>query len=362
MGLTGSFRGLSITEMLQLIRMSKKTGALRITLVDNTRHTIYFRAGQVIGVECGRDSLIPFLLERGLLSNDDLNAAISQQKSFSRKTPLEQILLDSGAVTRNDLVEALTSHAEETIGALIQERSGTISFEDGAEPQLKLEIALDIHNLLMAASVKADEALRDRTLPYVPTDVYAHSSEGRTAFAEKTMRLWVDHWRVFLAIDGNRTLRAISEKIHVAPEELMKGIAALLTLGYIEPAAEGRARRIALVVDESAMVQKLVQMALVEEDMEIESVGDADSAHRALAERTPDVILINVALPPTSGYRLCRQLRGPDSPCNSVPVILLSARDTPQDEKLAIHAGATAFVSLPFTPESLRNTVRSVLS
>ncbi|OQB42327.1 MAG: Phosphate regulon transcriptional regulatory protein PhoB [Candidatus Latescibacteria bacterium ADurb.Bin168] len=362
MGLTGSFRGLSITEMLQLIRMSKKTGALRITLVDNTRHTIYFRAGQVIGVECGRDSLIPFLLERGLLSNDDLNAAISQQKSFSRKTPLEQILLDSGAVTRNDLVEALTSHAEETIGALIQERSGTISFEDGAEPQLKLEIALDIHNLLMAASVKADEALRDRTLPYVPTDVYAHSSEGRTAFAEKTMRLWVDHWRVFLAIDGNRTLRAISEKIQVAPDELMKGIAALLTLGYIEPAAGGSARRIALVVDESAMVQKLVQMALAEEDIEIESVSDADSAHRVLAERTPDVILINVALPPTSGYRLCRQLRGPDSPCNSVPVILLSARDTPQDEKLAIHAGATAFVSLPFTPESLRNTVRSVLS
>jgi len=167
---------------------------------------------------------------------------------------------------------------------------------------------------------------------------------------------------VFLAIDGNRTLRAISDKIQMAPDELMRGVAALLSLGYIEPISGGHARRTVLVVDESAMVQKLVQMAFAEEDIEIESVSDADSAHRVLAERSPDLILMNVALPDTTGFRLCRQLRGGDSPCNGVPIILLSARDTPQDEKLAIHAGATAFVSLPFTPESLRNTVRGVLS
>ena len=74
MGLTGSFRGLSITEMLQLIRMAKKTGALCIRLPEGDQQTLYFRKGQIIGVESGHESLGPILLEQGTVTEAALNS------------------------------------------------------------------------------------------------------------------------------------------------------------------------------------------------------------------------------------------------------------------------------------------------
>jgi CheY-like chemotaxis protein len=362
MGLTGSFRGLSITEMLQLIRMSKKTGALSIRLSDNSAQTIFFRSGQVIGVESGTESLLPFLLEQRLISNEDMNAAISVQKRSQQRLSLEQILLDTDKITHEDLVRSLMSHAEQMVGALIQERRGQISFEEGAEPKLKLEIALDIQNLLMAAAVKADEGVEARKHIHDPLDIYARSKAGSTAFKARTMQLWLDDWKVFLAVDSTRTVRDISEKIRMPESDVTRSLIGLAGLGYIEAAPKEDTRSKVLIVDDSLTIQKLVEMALAKENLQIVKAADGENALRAAEEHKPDLILLDVMLPDTNGYRLCQQMRAKGGHFATVPIIMLSARDAPQDQNLGKHAGATAYMTKPFMADTLCQTVRKALS
>ena len=211
MGLTGSFRGLNITEMLQLIRMAKKTGALSITLNDGAEHTLFFRSGQIIGVESGRESLGPILLERELVTESALQDAIALQKTTARNQPLEQILLDAGTVAEESLIQALMGHAEDIVGLLIQERGGQVNFEEGAEPELKLKIAVDLQSILMAASVQADHEQKALSEDDDPLAVYARSAAGAQAFATKKMELWLGDWKVFLAINGTRAVGAMRE-------------------------------------------------------------------------------------------------------------------------------------------------------
>jgi len=341
--------------------MAKKTGALRIKLNDGVPQTLFFRAGQVIGVESGRESLGPILLEQKMVSEADLNAAIQYQKTSAQKPPLEQILLDSGKITQEDLIQALMTQAEQTVGALIQERGGQVSFEEGAEPELKLEIALDIQSLLMAASVKADEETRQKDIGADLSLVYQRSSAGAHAFKNKTMQLWLDHWKVFLAIDGARPVEGIAQKIKMPIPDALTSIHALAQLGYIEPSPRKDQRKTVLIVDDSLTIQKLVEMALEQENLNLVTASDGENALRAVQEHDPDLILLDVMLPDTNGYRLCQQIRARSGQLAKIPIIMLTARDSPQDESLGKHAGATAYMTKPFMPEALRQTVRRAL-
>ncbi len=363
MGLVGMFRGLSITEMLQLIRMSKKTGALHIRLNDAVRQRLFFRAGQVIGVESGRESLGPILLEQGMVSEADLNAAIEYQKKNAPKhQPLEQILLDDEKITRENLIQALMVQAEGIVGALIQERGGQVSFDEGAEPELRLEIALDIQSLLMAAAVKADESMRTRQLGRDPSVLYRRSSAGALAFKNKTMHLWLDDWKVFLGIDGSRGLQSLAQKVKIPEQDVRKSVSSLVELGYVEPVRVRDERKTVLIVDDSLTIQKLVEMALEREDLKLVTAADGENALRAVGEHNPDLILLDVMLPDTNGYRICQQIRARSGQLARIPIIMLTARDSPQDESLGKHAGASAYMTKPFAPDVLRNTVRQALA
>jgi len=106
----------------------------------------------------------------------------------------------------------------------------------------------------------------------------------------------------------------------------------------------------------------MVEMALEQEDLNLLTASDGESAVRALDESDPDLILLDVMLPDTNGYRLCKEIRSREGCLATIPIIMLSARDSPQDENLGRHAGASAYMTKPFMPEALRKTVREALA
>jgi twitching motility two-component system response regulator PilG len=361
MGLTGSFRGLSITEMLQLIRMAKKTGALRIRLNDGVQQTLFVRSGQVIGVESGKESLGPILLEQGTVAEASLNEAIEAQKTTARDQPIEQILLDSGHIGQEAIIQALMSQAERTVGALIQERGGQVSFQEGAQPELNLEIALDLQSILMAASVQADHD-QNRQEDDNPESIYQRSVAASEAFRTKKMELWLGDWKVFLAIDAMRSISDICSKTKMAQEAVQESISKLLDRGYVEHVEAEDKRPTVLIVDDSLTIQKMVEMALEKENLHLVTASTGEAAQTALDEEEPDLILLDVMLPDTNGYRLCQQIRSMSGRYSEIPIIMLTARDSPQDENLGKHAGASAYMTKPFSPDVLRQNVRKALN
>src|SRR5881394_2208389 len=130
----------------------------------------------------------------------------------------------------------------------------------------------------------------------------------------------------------------------------------------IEPKAGARkqkliAARKLLLADDSAAVQKVVELTFADEGMEVFSVGDGQTALDKLEHLTPDVVLADAFMPGLSGYELCRSMKD-DSRFAQIPVMLLISSFSPFDEAEAQRAGADDIITKPF--QSIRQHVSRV--
>ncbi len=116
-------------------------------------------------------------------------------------------------------------------------------------------------------------------------------------------------------------------------------------------------RRSVLVVDDEAMVREVVCTYLDREGFTTVEAIDGAAALAAVAEREPDLIVLDVMLPKLDGYSVLSELRKH----TQVPVILLTARADEVDRVLGLELGADDYVVKPFSPRELVARVRSVL-
>jgi DNA-binding response OmpR family regulator len=116
-------------------------------------------------------------------------------------------------------------------------------------------------------------------------------------------------------------------------------------------------RRNILVVDDEAMVREVVCAYLSREGFSTTEAIDGEEALERVAEREPDLIVLDVMLPKLDGYSVLAELRKH----TDVPVILLTARAEEVDRVLGLELGADDYVVKPFSPRELSARVRSVL-
>src|SRR3954452_592897 len=104
------------------------------------------------------------------------------------------------------------------------------------------------------------------------------------------------------------------------------------------PAAGGQPPQV-LVVDDDANLRRLVHDNLVLEGMAVRAAADVPAARAAIAEATPDLIVLDVMLPGASGFDLCRELSA-NPALRDVPVLFLSARVETEDKITGLGLGA----------------------
>jgi DNA-binding response OmpR family regulator len=120
------------------------------------------------------------------------------------------------------------------------------------------------------------------------------------------------------------------------------------------------ATRVLLVEDEPD-IAALVQHSLQKHGaMQVQTVASGDAALRAVSERTPDVILLDLNLPVLSGVEVCRILRArPDTA--GIPIIMLTARTSEDERVIGLDVGADDYITKPFGLRELTARVRAVL-
>ena len=104
-----------------------------------------------------------------------------------------------------------------------------------------------------------------------------------------------------------------------------------------------------LVVDDDAPTRDLVEALLSDEGFAVECVADARTALTAIGERRPDVVLLDIMMPETSGFDLMNEIRSRDD----LPIIFLSARGGETDRVLGLRMGADDYVVKPFSGAEL---------
>jgi len=118
-------------------------------------------------------------------------------------------------------------------------------------------------------------------------------------------------------------------------------------------------KRILIVEDEPA-IREMVAFALRKGDFEPAHAGDAREAQAAIADKVPDLILLDWMLPGTSGLELARRWRK-DALTREVPIIMLTARGEENDRVGGLEAGVDDYVVKPFSARELLARIRAVM-
>ncbi|QBJ95735.1 response regulator transcription factor [Rhodococcus sp. ABRD24] len=114
--------------------------------------------------------------------------------------------------------------------------------------------------------------------------------------------------------------------------------------------------RVLIVEDEESLADPLAFL-LRKEGFETTVVGDGPSALAEFDRCGADIVLLDVMLPGMSGTDVCKQLRAK----SSVPVIMVTARDSEIDKVVGLELGADDYVTKPYSARELIARIRAVL-
>jgi len=112
-------------------------------------------------------------------------------------------------------------------------------------------------------------------------------------------------------------------------------------------------RRVVLVVDDDPSVCQFICEALDAEGYDTVTASDGGSAFSALADTTPDLILLDVHMPGIDGWDVLRQLRTKAGPHQ--PIVVMTGRYEGQDR--ALSSGAQGYLAKPFDLSDLLDCV-----
>ncbi len=114
-----------------------------------------------------------------------------------------------------------------------------------------------------------------------------------------------------------------------------------------------------LLADDSVTIQRVVELAFENEDVEVTTVGDGLVALEKLKESRPDIIIADVSMPGLNGFELCTKLK--DTPeYRSIPILLLTGLGEIDKEKYDL-ACSDGYISKPFKSEELIEKVRGLV-
>ncbi|MBL8251642.1 MAG: phosphate regulon transcriptional regulator PhoB [Candidatus Competibacter sp.] len=119
------------------------------------------------------------------------------------------------------------------------------------------------------------------------------------------------------------------------------------------------AKRILIVEDEQP-IRDMVRFALAEAGFEVREAADARQAQASIAERLPDLILMDWMLPGLSGIDFSRRLKR-EALTREVPIIMLTARAEEADKVQGLENGSDDYMTKPFSPRELVARIRAVL-
>jgi DNA-binding response OmpR family regulator len=112
-----------------------------------------------------------------------------------------------------------------------------------------------------------------------------------------------------------------------------------------------------LLIDDDRRHSELLRTYCQRFDMEVDCAFDGEQGLRRLASTRPDLVLLDVMLPGTDGFAVCREIRRR----NRVPVIMLTARGDVTDRVAGLELGADDYIAKPFDPRELVARIQSVL-
>ena len=121
---------------------------------------------------------------------------------------------------------------------------------------------------------------------------------------------------------------------------------------------EGPEEKVMLVDDDPGIINYL--KILLSPNYDIVYAYEAETAIQIIRTEMPDIVLSDVSMPEKDGFQLCQTIKDDSTTCH-IPVVLVTAKTTKEDQIAGLQTGADAYITKPFDPEYLQALIHSLL-
>ena len=116
--------------------------------------------------------------------------------------------------------------------------------------------------------------------------------------------------------------------------------------------------RMIYFVDDEKNIRELIEAFLLQAGFEVRTFADGESFLEAFADKKPDLAVVDIMLPGVDGLELCKTVKKTDA---LVPVIIVSAKDSPYDRVVGFAACCDDYLVKPFLPLELVYRIKMLL-
>ena len=233
MALKGNLRDFSITQLLNLINLARKTGTLMIDS-HKAETRLCFKGGKLVYATLdGQDTGLAGMLHRSGRLTEQQTRVIKDRGDIKGDKELGLMLIDAGYVGQRDIVDAVRSHMLNSVYPLFTWSEGTFRFESNLLPfEDRILIPVDLENVIMAGSRRMEEWERlQEELPEL--DVALKFAE-RPKVQLRNISLSVEEWRAVSFINPRNTIRQIAQHNNMSEFQIRKIVYGLLQAGLVE--------------------------------------------------------------------------------------------------------------------------------
>jgi len=234
MAIEGPLRELGIHDVFQLLDLSRKTGALRVTSdLRDDEGVVLFDGGRVIhaSVRSHPTSIERILRQAGKVNDADL--AVASALDTRAGEGLGDRLVRAGVITQRELERQLRLAIESVVFELLSWQEGFFSFEERAVADVPLDarIRISTESLLMEGARRIDEWSRiaDKIPSLSVVPMLAQVEDDRASVLD----LLPHEWEVLMMIDSERDLRGIAGALGSSEFEIAKIAYGLLSTGVV---------------------------------------------------------------------------------------------------------------------------------
>ncbi|MCJ7701343.1 MAG: DUF4388 domain-containing protein [Anaerolineales bacterium] len=233
MALKGNLRDFTITQLLNLIHLARKTGTLIIE-GPSDKAFVSFREGKLAFSQLGKmdNGLASILFRAKKISRSQLKVIRARAPRMSDKE-LGLLLINANYLSQEDILTSLQNEFIHNLHRLFTWVEGLFRFETGVlPPEDKIILRINLENIIIEGSrqLRELEQLQDE----LPSLDIALKFTDRPGANLKNVNLNVEEWRVVSYINPKNTLRQIANTAKLSDLEIRRIVYSLLQAGLIE--------------------------------------------------------------------------------------------------------------------------------
>ena len=116
-----------------------------------------------------------------------------------------------------------------------------------------------------------------------------------------------------------------------------------------------------LLVEDEDNIALALEHLIGRQGYRLRRVADGDAAMAAITEARPDLVVLDVMLPGSSGYEICQSIRR-DAALAGIKILMMTARGGEVERRKGLALGADAFLTKPFAISDLTDQIKALLA